>query len=145
MYNTYEYEPKEGTNSSGRQKRGRHVGSKNRLTSIKKQKINNKFDNQSERLPKSSSNLHHQWEICYRYSVIAKFQKVLLMSVLLCLTCQFLSKNLNQNLKMYQRILDMIVQYVPENLIYFSCFSPKGGEKMCSGLFLHFFPLLDIF
>ena len=52
MYNTYEYEPKEGTNSSGRQKRGRHVGSKNRLPSINKQKINNKFDNQSERAAK---------------------------------------------------------------------------------------------
>ena len=52
MNETYEYEPKEGTNSSGRQKRGRHVGSKNRLPSIEKQKINNKFDNQSERAAK---------------------------------------------------------------------------------------------
>ena len=52
MYNTYEYEPKEGTNSSGRIKRERPVGSINILPSIKKQKINNKVDNPSERAAK---------------------------------------------------------------------------------------------
>ena len=59
MYDTYEYEPKEGTNSSGRIKRGRPVGSKNRLPSIMKQKINNKVDNQSESCQRAG-NLHHQ-------------------------------------------------------------------------------------
>ena len=34
------------------EKRGRPVGSKNRLSSIKKQKINNKVDNPSERAAK---------------------------------------------------------------------------------------------